>query len=491
MLIPLELPPGIYANGTDLQASNRWLDASLVRWTEGTMRPVGGWATKTASTVTDVPRGALAWQDNNGDRWLAIGGFSELNVMNASGTIKAITPVGLTSGSESATVNSGYGGGFYGAEFYGAARTESSSLSEPTTWSLDTWGENLVACSSADGGLYEWQLDFATPTVAAAISGAPTGCDALVVTEERFLFALGAGGDPRKVQWSDREDNTTWTPAATNEAGDFILQTAGAIQLGRRVRGQTLILTDQDAHTATYQGPPFVYGFERVGTACGAISRRCAVEAEGAVYWMGDGSFFRYAGGLVQEVQSDVADWVFSNLNTSQRGKVYAVANTKFSEVWWFFPKSTENDCYVSYNYKENHWSIGSLPRSCGVDRGVFRNPIWIDPDGNIYEHETGTNYGGASVYAESGPISLGAGENVMNVTDLYPDEETQGDVNVTFQTRFYPNDTEYTHGPYSMAAPTSVRFQGRQIRMRVEGSRLAQWRWGVPRIEARPMGRR
>ena len=84
-----------------------------------------------------------------------------------------------------------------------------------------------------------------------------------MVTQERFLFALGAGGNPRKVQWSDREDNNTWTAAATNEAGDLELNTSGQIMAGVNVQGQALILTTRDAHAANYQGPPYVYGIER------------------------------------------------------------------------------------------------------------------------------------------------------------------------------------------------------------------------------------
>ena len=58
---------------------------------------------------------------------------------------------------------------------------------------------------------------------------------------------------------------------ATNEAGDIELQTSGQIVCGVRMRGRTLILTTADAHIATYAGPPTVYGFERVGTSCGAV----------------------------------------------------------------------------------------------------------------------------------------------------------------------------------------------------------------------------
>jgi len=489
-LIPLQLPPGVYRNGTEYQASNRWYDANLVRWIEGTMRPIGGWRTR--NTVgTTAPRAALAWSDLSGSRRYAVGFHNALKSVSASGTVTDITPSDLTSGSVSGTVNIGYGGGFYGDDGYGVTRRDSGNFSEAMTWALDNWGQNLVACSTADKRLLEWDLNVSNN--AAAISGAPTNNLSLVVTAERFLFALGAGGNPRKVQWSDREDNTEWTPLATNEAGDIELQTSGQIMLGIRTRGQTLVLTDQDAHTATYQGPPFVYGFERVGSACGVISRKAAVNVDEGVFWMGQRGFHLYSGGAVMDVPSDVADYVFGSINSAQSSKVYAVSNQAFNEIWWFYPSasSNENDRYVAFNYAEKHWSIGSIVRTAGVDAGVFRNPIWLDASGVSYDHETGFAHNGDTAYAESGPISLGAGDNVMSATMLIPDEKTQGDVQATFKTRFHPNDTQRSYGPYSMANPVSVRFTGRQISMRVEAERLADWRVGIMRIDAQPGGRR
>ena len=41
------------------------------------------------------------------------------------------------------------------------------------------------------------------------------------------------------------------------------------------------------------------------------------------------------------------------------------------------------------------------------------------------------------------------------------------------------------------MSNPTSVRFTGRQVRMRVEGERLADWRVGINRVDAVAGGRR
>ena len=489
-LIPLQIPPGVYRNGTDFQSSNRWRDANLVRWIDATMQPVGGWSARQTLNTT-ASRGAIGWQDLSADKWFAAGFHDGLIAMTASALVYDITPIDLVSGTVDAEVNTAYGGGFYGFDDYGVERPDDGIYSEATTWSLDNWGESLVACSTADGRLLEWDLD--TEDVAVAIANAPVNNLGLLVTEERVLFALGAGGNPRRVAWSDREDNTVWAALATNEAGDIELQMSGQIMCGVRTRGQSLILSDTDAHSATYIGGQFVYSFQRVGSSCGVISRKAAAAVDEGVFWMGRNSFHVYSGGAVQDLPCEVSDYVFNDINFGQISKVWAVSNQQFNEIWWFYPSSaaTEIDSYVSYNYAERHWSIGSLTRTSGVDSGAFTYPIWMSKDGVAIDHEFGLSTEGEVAFAESGPITLGSGDTVMRATSLIPDEKTQGDVRAVFKTRFYPNDTERSYGPYSMSNPTSVRFTGRQVRMRVEAVRLSDWRVGVMRIDAVPGGRR
>jgi hypothetical protein len=490
-LIPLDIPPGVYRNGTDLQAANRWRDANLVRWHENTLRPVGGWRPRGTVSVTGTPRGAIGWQDNSANRYMAVGTAAKLYAISDTDDVYDITPTGFVSGSVDAGTSTGFGGGTYGSGSYGVPGADTGAISVATTWSLDTWGEYLVGMTAEDGKLYEWQLNSATP--AAVIANAPTSCHSLMVTEERFLFAFGAGGNPRKVAWSDRENNTVWTPSTTNEAGDVELQTNGRILAGVRTRGQSLILTDQDAHTASYIGPPYVYGFERVGTSCGLIAPNAVETIDAGVLWMGQRSFYIFSGGAVQEIPCDVGDYVFSDLNVAQASKVCAVKNTAWSEIWWFYPSASSLECdrYVAFNYNTKVWMIGNLSRTSGIDRGIFRYPMWFDADGALYEHEFGYMHDNDVPYIESGPIFTGARENVMAAVELIPDEKTQGDVRAKFKTRFYPNDVEREYGPYSMANPTSVRFTGRQIRMRVEGVRDVDWRVGVMRLDVRSGGSR
>jgi len=493
-LIPLDIPAGFYRNGTDLEQAGRWRDGSLVRWRDNSLRPIGGWQERKTSFCTNVVRGMHTWEALSGTARLAGGSHSELVIMTGNGTTTDITPTDLATGREDAEVETGYGYGFYGDGYYGTPRQDLGNYSEATTWSIDNFGEDLIACHYDDGRILIWDTS-AAPATASALTNAPTGNLGVVVTEERFIFALGAGSNPRKVQWCDFEDNTTWAPASTNQAGDIELQTAGQIMQGIRTRGQTLIITDTDAHTARYTGPPFVYAFERVGTACGAVSRMSAVDTDAGAFWMGQRAFFRFDGNSVQEIACDVHDYVFADMNNAQQSKIWGFANGQFGEIWWFYCSgdSTEIDRYVAYDYKEGHWLIGNLSRTSGVPRGVFKYPFMAghDADSDIYEHEIGLNVESASVFAETGPIMMGSGEQIGKVTHLIPDEKTQGDVNVTFKTRFYPNAAETTHGPFTPTNPTSVRFSGRQMRMRVEGAKLADWRVGNMRIDVKAGGKR
>jgi len=492
MYIPIKLPPGIYRNGTEYQSAGRWYDANLVRWYENTLRPMGGWRKRATGQMSGLCRGFITWRDNSANRWIAAGTHTKLYAMNEGGTLKDITPTGFTTGLASALSTTGYGYSTYGSLAYGTARPDNGASQPATTWSMDTWGEYLVACSNADGKLYEWQLGFTTPTLAAAITNAPTSNKALLVTAERILMALGASGNPRKVQWCDQENNTLWTPAGDNLAGDYELATPGTLIAGKRVKGVNLLFTDVDVHTAQYVGAPFVYGFEKAGSGCGLISAQAVAAIDTAAIWMSKAGFWIYDG-YVKPLPSDVSDYVFGNINFNQASKVYSVHNSKFGEIWWYYPSSAsnENDSYVTFNYRENHWNIGTLARTAGTDAGVFTNPMAVSTDGYIYEHEVGFAYDSASVYAESGPVQLGNGDNIMSIRQVVPDEQTLGEAVVSFKTRNYPTATQSTYGPYTAANPTDVRFAARQVNVKVTGAVLADWRIGIMRLDAVPSGKR
>ena len=277
---------------------------------------------------------------------------------------------------------------------------------------MDNWGEDLVGTALGDGKIYQWAL--ATGTPAAVVANAPTNNLGLLVTDQQHLMALGAGGNGRLLQWSDVQANTVWTPSTTNEAGQIQLQTPGTIQCGVRVRGVNLILTDCDAHIANYLGQPLIFARKKIGDKCGIIGPKAVVCAGDIAYWMSDKRFWFFDGSAVQEAPCDVADYVFNNINLTQSAKVYACSNGAFEEVTWFYcsTAAVEPDRYVSFNYRNNFWMIGALPRTSWIDKDVFPTPMAVGVDGFIYNHETGVLANGSSrisqVYVETSGLEGG-----------------------------------------------------------------------------------
>lgn len=506
--LPIQLPPGVFRNGTKYQAKGRWYDSHLVRWYDGAIRPVGGWgAVRTSAGVaiqlTGFPRTALAWRRNDGSAWIGVGttGTTSKLYVLSSGVLTDVTPAGLVNGAADGAYTTGagrYGKGPYGFGLYGQGST-AQTLTDADTWALDNFGDLLIANLTADGKIYS-QTGTSQATV---LANAPVKNRAVVVTPERFVFALGgedlstpgAGADARLVQWPDQESLTLWTPATTNQAGNFPLTTHGSIVAGRRTTRETLIWTDVDVHAATYVGGDLVYAFEQRAEACGLYGPNAVATVGQRAYWMSENKFFQYDG-AVREIACEVSDFVFPDINRSQRAKVFAIAFPEFSEVMWLYPSaangSAEPTRYVAYNYQYGFWMVGALQRSAGAPAGATRYPIMLDSAGILYEHEVGDTRTGAAVpYLESGPVELGDGDQFMDAQRLIPDENTLGDVQAIFYAANFPTDTEATYGPYSLATPTDVRFSARQVRIRLQQNVERSWRVGVFRLGVIPAERR
>ena len=481
-LIALDIPPGIYRNGTQYQASGRYYDADLWRWHEGTARPVGGWVARSSSALSGKARCAITWVSASNAAWTGIGTHSKLYAVSRSGSVNDITPVGYTVGLPDAVYGGGYGEGRYGRGLYGTPRLGSTNIIPATVWSLDTWGEYLVG--TAGSTVYEWQLNAGTP--AAAISGAPTA-EAIFVTSERIMVALGADEDPRAVDWCDAEDNTDWTPSSTNLAGGKRLQTNGSLHCGHRVRGGNLIFTDVDVFFMRYEGLPFVYQIEQLATGCGVISKGCVATVDDKAYWMGTNGFWTY-NGYVDDLPCDVSDYVFSDINTVQVSKVSAFHNSLWGEVWWLYPSANSTECnrYVFYNYHENHWGIGSLSRLCGVDREVLQYPQLVGADGFVYSHEIGHVKDARQPFATSGPVELGSGDTTMEVHAYIPDETTLGSIAASFSVRDYPMDAPVTVASVPAASKTDLRFSGRMVSVIYTGDADVDFRVGKPRFDVK-----
>ena len=429
----------------------------------------------------------------------------------------------ITAGRNRALSGYGWGTGTWdSANTWDTPNTSDSVTIALRSWNLDNWGEDIVALD-IDAGIYVWDTSDGISTasnLASAISNAPTKSKFMIVSNpDRHLICFGtettigtlATQDPMFIRWSDQDDYTSWNATATNSAGSQRVTGGSKIVTAVSTRGQILFLTDTSAHGMSFIGAPFTFGFQKLGTNCGAVSPHCAVDISGIIYWMSSDGFYMFDG-TVRKMPCTVEDFVFDNIDATQLEQVYAASNSAFGEVIWLYCSTASNqiDRYVIFNYQEKLWYTGSLDRSTWIDSGTYSLPYATKYDGSanttVYVHESGTDDDGSTMtsYIESGDFDIGDGDQMMFIKKGIQDFKDQvGNVNMSLKSRYYPTDTQTTKGPFYLSTSTqrfNPRTRGRQIAVRVESNGYdgvnndalsENWRLGTLRFEVQPDGMR
>jgi len=413
----------------------------------------------------------------------------------------------------------GYGWGTYlwGDSTWGTERTTSDVVLDPGIWSLDNFGQILVA-TIHNGKTFTWNAGVSNPRAnrATVMTGAPTASRLTQVSDrDRHVFHFGTETtigdsttqDPMFIRFSDQEDFNTYAPTATNTAGTFRVDKGNEIVGAVSGKDYTLVLTDTSAYVIQFVGPPFTFSVKQVGTNCGLIGQNALSYSNGVVFWMsGEGGFFMYDG-TVKAIPCLVEDFVFTTtgdnlgINYDAGQIVYAEHNTLYGEINWFYAKngSDQIDRCVTFNYGENCWTTSSLARTSYIDTGVFDLPYATEYNATAvpnfpiqgitakygastyYAHESGTDQINSSgttsidAFIQSGDFDISArrgltgqatgvadlrgdGEFIMSMKRFIPDFKVlTGNSKVTLLLNNYPSDTASSSplGPFTITSST------------------------------------
>ena len=368
--------------------------------------------------------------------------------------------------------------------------------------------------SDLSAGLASRAIDISDASLGG--SNPPTAALQILVSDiDQHVIAFGTNPigssilDPLFIRFSDQGSLTDWTPTATNTAGGVRINSGSLIVGAVQTRQEILVFTDESLHSMRFVGGPFVFDFSTLSTDVSMVSPRAAINARGSVYFMDEGGFNVY-NGSVQPLPCSVKDYVFSNLNVGQSYKVFAAENSAYSEVTWYYPigtGDTEITNYVTYNYEENLWSVGTLDRGAWFDSGMGDSPIatGVDTDtaatyNYLYSHETGFDADGSAMtaYVESGDLEIGDGEGFMFMSKVIPDFAFDGadpSVSITVKGRNYPLQDATTLSSVTVNQSTTesyLRARARHPVIRVESTGSGYgWRLGTLRFQIRQDGRR
>ena len=448
------------------------------------------------------------------------------------------------------TYGYGWGTGSWSRLTWGSGTTSSTIILDPGSWSLDNFGEQLIA-TIKDGKTFTWNPGVSNPLDqrATIMVGAPTSTR-LTITSDRDRHVVHFGTettigdsstqDPMFIRFSDQENYNVYQPTSINTAGTFRLDTGNKIVAAISGKDYNLILTDQAAYQMQFVGPPFTFSIRQVGSNCGCIGQHAAVYADGKVFWMGSGGGFFVFDGTVKLLPSLVEDFVFTTtgsnegINYSSNEIIYGSHNSLFNELVWFYPAGTplgspavQNNKSVVYNYVENTWSTMTLARSSYADASTYDVPYATEYNSTdvptisnlsgatntfgsslYYAQEVGNNeiaLNGTETaipaYIQSGDFDLptgGDGENMLRLSRFLPDfKNLQGNAVVTIFLKNYPVDsgTSSQLGPFTINANTEkidTRARGRLANIKIENTAINEtWRFGTFRADVNPDGKR
>ena len=377
-----------------------------------------------------------------------------------------------------------------------------------TQWSLDNWGEDVVANRKGSNIFYFDSDASVLPTRATSVTTSPIQTNSIIVSpNDRHLVALGTNEyaadatvsgtfNPMLVRWSDQDDRTNWVPSISSTAGEVVL-TDGTEIIGA-VRSKTAIniWTDNSLWLMEFAGPPFTFRFTQQGTNCGMVGQHGGVDFGGVTYWMGYDNFHRFTG-QVEDVSCTVRRYIFDDINRNYYDKVFAGINSEFNEIIWLYPSGTKTECdkYVIYNPIDDYWIYGEMIFTTFADKEVFGNTLTTGvtvAGNNIYNNEPIDVFTGSgetiTSFVESGDFDIDDGNAIMFMNRIIPDYDLSGGkIKMKFTTKQYPESTESITKEFDITNTTdkvNFRSRGRQAKVRVScDSNNASWRWGSIRL--------
>jgi hypothetical protein len=442
--------------------------------------------------------------------------YEFVNSTPATGTFtdigSALVGYLLPTGNANAIQGLGYGAGVYNAGVSTTGMREwddpatTSNITFPATnWSFDTWGEDVLMARRG-GQIYYYDTDVSiTPQRAVLVTAAPSVNNVILVSpNDRHLISFGSIEylgvyNPLLVRWSDQEDYNEWTPSITTTAGETVLTDGSQIIGAIRSRNLIGVFTDNALYGMQFVGPPFIFSFRQLGTACGLVSQHAAVNVDGRMVWMGENNFFIFDG-QIRNLDCTVRRYIYDDINTTQQSKIFAGINSEFKEVVWLYPSSNsdEPDRYVMWNYGENTWVYGESLWTTYADRVVYDNTITTSNTSYLYNNEPEDYYSadGAAItsYLESADFDIKDGHDLMFIDRVIPDFDiNDGNIQFSIFTKQFPAADLVERGPFNINSGTQqiqLRARGRQARVKVSSyNDNTYWRYGAVRLDIKPDG--
>ena len=238
--------------------------------------------------------------------------------------------------------------------------SKSGNYSSVTRWNFTQFGQTVIAANDRNK-VQAWTIG-SSSLFADLSAAAPVAKYVTVVRDFVVCANLDTGSNSNKVQWSDINDETNWTPGAASQSDFQIIADGGAIN--GIVGGEFgFILMERSLVRMTYIGSPFFFQFDTVSRNLGCREGNSVTNYGSTTYFLSNEGFYSYDGSGIKAIGSQKIDnWFYNNADPSQFDSMSATVDPVLKIVLWNFKTSATSSfagarLILIYNWQVDKWS--------------------------------------------------------------------------------------------------------------------------------------
>lgn len=217
---------------------------------------------------------------------------------------------------------------------------------------------DVVIATDNSSKLQAWTLGtstaFADLAAAAPVAKYVTVVRDFVVTANTFESAKQ---EQYRVRWSAFNDETTWTPSATNQA-DFQDIADGGQIMGIRGGEFGLVLLERGIHRMSYIGTPLIFQFDNISRGKGCMVSGSIAQYQGLTFFLSDDGFYACDGQQVAPIGSEKIDrWFLDDVSENDYPSMSAAVDPVRKLILWNYKSKDGSRKLIIYNFSTKKWT--------------------------------------------------------------------------------------------------------------------------------------
>jgi hypothetical protein len=167
---------------------------------------------------------------------------------------------------------------------------------------------------------------------------------------------IGAGTYPARVQWSDINDPTDWTPGAASQSDYQELPDGGDIT-GITGGEFGIVFLEKAIVRMSYIGSPLFFQFDTISRNVGCVEGGSVAQYGGITYFLSDDGFYSCDGQNIIGIGAEKVDrYFYANANIGDIDSISAAVDPERNLIIWNYTNVSGSRSLLIYNFETKKW---------------------------------------------------------------------------------------------------------------------------------------